>query len=766
MRVPPVQRGVRALIAGLFLCSVTVAQTQAQTDRIIADVNWDGQAKGRELIVLRDGDVLVEQKTLQRFGVQVATSQCENDFGDEFVDLSQLRNRLSYSFDVQSLTLKVVSNPSALPHQTIAVVNSEPTQQSEVAKGLVLSYALHGSPGSALSGSLTQRATLRTNQAVENTFGRTAAGVITRGRSALTIDAPNDMRRTVVGDSIVSGGLLGSSIAIGGLSVARDFSLDPYQPTFPMPAMQTTVTSPSFADIYVNGMLVKTLSLAPGNYNLSDIPIQAGYTNAQIVLRNEFGARTTDIVEYGAPALLRKGLSDYQYGVGFQRTDNAGKVTYGSPAASARYRIGVSPYSTVGAALQALPGQFNGDFSYAGVWRFGYVQAEGAASDVNSLKGSAFALRYTTSGRAAAASFQARFQSPSYRSIGQAADYETLSNDYTITATKRLNAQTDASVSARYANYRESGTVRDVTLSLAHRFQDWNAVAGFIVGSTAGTVVRRTNDFTVTLMRSLGRSSSLTTTAGGTRQDFSTTIAHSADSPLSTSYSASFYPGQQNVAAVTSHFGLPFASANISVNAAEASTVGMNADIAGSIVLAQGRAFFSQTIDDAYALVRADETPNAEVYLNGRYVARTNRAGYAIVPFVASNQQNHIALSSDGLALDEILGENDRRISPAFHAGTDVRFAVHRVHAIFGTLRLRHNGKVRVPAFGQIDVRLSGASTSSSPIDESGRFYLDGITAGSLAATVADESGSCETQLRIPSFTEGARDLGTIECAY
>ena len=59
------------------------------------------------------------------------------------------------------------------------------------------------------------------------------------------------------GDAIVSDSSLGGSAILAGLSVSRDYSLDPYFVRGPMPRTQGFALTPSTVDVYVNGVLVR-----------------------------------------------------------------------------------------------------------------------------------------------------------------------------------------------------------------------------------------------------------------------------------------------------------------------------------------------------------------------------------------------------------------------------------------------------------------------------------------------------------------------------
>lgn len=759
-------RGLLGAILTLFLLAGMTTQAFARAQRVVADIRWNGQSEGRTLIVLQGNDILIPRHYLEKNGVAAGDRGSVRINGEPFVALSTFAPNLTFAFNPQTFILSVRTQPSMLPHRSISVSQAPQAYENHFVKALVTNYDLRMNSGSLISGGVIQRLDFAPHSVFENSFGRTTSGNIARGNSSLTIDSRKHLRRTIVGDSVMTGGLLGSSVAIGGVSVSRTFSLDPYDPTFTMPSMHVTVTRPSEADLYVNGMLVKTLDLLPGNYELNDIPLQAGYSDARLIIRNEFGEQSKDVLGYGAPLLLRKGLTDYQYGMGFERLDAfRNEAAYGPLVGSIRYRIGTSAYSTAGAILQATPGGLDADLDYAGIWRFAYVEFGAAASRFDGQDGTAAAFAYSVSGIRTSASFQATVQSGSFETVGIAAAPDALTSEVSLTGAARLDAATTVAFTARSDMYRRSGELRDAELLLTHRFGDWNLAAGYTMASNGSFTRGQKRTFTATLTRAVccSTTESLTERSSGGRASLSTVVAHAGDSLFASSYSAAFDSRGDRPMSANAHIGTPFAFANVYAIGSERSN-SVAAEIAGSIVYADRQTFFAQPIDDAFGIVDADGVKHLPVFLGGQYARRTDGRGYMVLPFLNSNQVNDVGISNAGLPLQDSFETNELRIGPGYHAGSKIHFKMHKTHAVYGDLRVRYGGGYRVPFYGEIDVTSTSESTISSPIDGSGRFYLDGVREGRYVAKISYRGGECTMRFDVPSFAGGAYDLGTLVC--
>src|SRR6185369_25848 len=75
---------------------------------------------------------------------------------------------------------------------------------------------------------------------VYNTFSLTHNGPV-RGLTNLTIDQPGAVRRWTFGDAFAGGAALAGDATVAGITVSREFALDPYFVRYPTLSMSTPV---------------------------------------------------------------------------------------------------------------------------------------------------------------------------------------------------------------------------------------------------------------------------------------------------------------------------------------------------------------------------------------------------------------------------------------------------------------------------------------------------------------------------------------------
>ena len=140
--------------------------------------------------------------------------------------------------------------------------------------------------------------------------------------------------------------------------------------------------TPSTADVYVDGRLVSSVRLPPGQFTLNDLPIETGLGNARVIIRDAFGRQQSiNLGFYLSTQLLKRGEQDYSYVAGLERTSSGTKVEYGRAMGTAVHNIGLTDWLTIGFQAEGAK-----DLAMAGagfnarLWRLGTFGAEGLAS--------------------------------------------------------------------------------------------------------------------------------------------------------------------------------------------------------------------------------------------------------------------------------------------------------------------------------------------------------------------------------------------------
>src|SRR5437763_823232 len=84
-----------------------------------------------------------------------------------------------------------------------------------------------------------------------------------------------------------------------------------------MTRLAGSILTPSTLDLYVNGVLVRQQQLAPGQFEVRNLPVPSGAGQVSYVVRDAFG-RTQEFSSpyYATSGVLAEGISEYGYQLG------------------------------------------------------------------------------------------------------------------------------------------------------------------------------------------------------------------------------------------------------------------------------------------------------------------------------------------------------------------------------------------------------------------------------------------------------------------
>lgn len=168
----------------------------------------------------------------------------------------------------------------------------------------------------------------------------------------------HSLRQVVVGD-LISDALAGAgSVRMGGIQVARNFSLRPGLSTYPLPEFSGQATVPSSLELFVNSYRLASHALNPGPFTLQTQPYLNGAGKATIVMRDVLGREVSEEVDfYLTDQLLRPGLLDYSLSSGvLRRQYGSASFDYADVATSGVARYGVTRTWTASGWSEAADG--------------------------------------------------------------------------------------------------------------------------------------------------------------------------------------------------------------------------------------------------------------------------------------------------------------------------------------------------------------------------------------------------------------------------
>ena len=427
-----------ALIVLLVLASPSMMR--AQTQRAVLELLINQVSVGESMVVMRGSDVLVGTQALTDAGLQGFAGEREPLGGQEFVSLSSLAPEVSFRVDEMELRLYISAAPELLGQRVLDLYSGAP-------RDLVFRANTSGFVNYAVNYTSDRQADAFTESALSvrgalfyNTFSVTRHAA-TRGLSSVTVDQRAQMRRWVFGDNLGFTGPLGGDAWIAGVTVAKEFAINPYFVRHPTLSLSTPINVPSVVEVQVNGQIVSREPVAPGRLDVRNLPLTLGRNDAQVIVRDAFGVeRELSSMYYLTTSALAEGVHDYRYSVGFRRQAVGEKSwDYRTPAALARHRVGLTDNVTLGGRVETDPGRlFNAGPSLNLRLPIGEIEAAAAVSRTVGEWGTASLVGFSFTGRPVTAGGSVRVASRWYETLAPKPEGEDPSTEANVFASASI----------------------------------------------------------------------------------------------------------------------------------------------------------------------------------------------------------------------------------------------------------------------------------------------------------------------------------------
>lgn len=177
-----------------------------------------------------------------------------------------------------------------------------------------------------------------------------------RGHTRLVYDDDRHLIRYQAGDVITQSIGTLPFRQVGGINIARNFTLDPYRTNLPSTAQEFTLTESSRVSTFVNGALVRTEYLQAGRYSLSGIPLNNGLNSIRIEALDDSGRlQVFEFQQTSSLQLLHEGESRFDLTIGsevIEQNRERRYLTEEDLIFSGFYQYGLGPKLTAGAYAQ------------------------------------------------------------------------------------------------------------------------------------------------------------------------------------------------------------------------------------------------------------------------------------------------------------------------------------------------------------------------------------------------------------------------------
>ena len=752
-------------LAALLLPAGTAAKAGGPEGKALVPLSVNTEDKGTVMTILGDDDVLASVADLLAAGIVRIEGTVEEVRGERFVSLRSLAPGILYQLDRDGLRVELTVHPEFLSGQV------ESQFGSRAPEGIV--YTRDPSAFLNYSVSIDDRRTLTGFGEAGWSLGRSLlySGITktgdgwVRGQTNLTVDDRAKLVRWVAGDSFAQGGDLAGGLFLAGLSVSRSYALDPYFTRYPGLDVAGAVATPTRADVYVNGSLVKQLQLAPGTFDLKGIPLQSGSGETRVVLRDAFGQESViSSPFYLSTQVLAKGLSDYAYNLGFRR-DRTGTSSfdYGGPVFVGAHRLGLTDSLTVGLRAEAAKGVVSGGGLLAATSSVGQVEVVGAASQAEGLPGWAGRISYAFQSRRYGVSAFVRRTADHYATVSlpSSADRATLEVGGSASVSfwrtglgvdYARRTYRDTGSSERYGGSVRTAAGNSLNLSLS---------AGRVRGADGKAGLEGYLSLT------WFPGSSITATATARRDGAGTGVSLDLQKalPVGVGYgyraSASTGEGPGNVAVAGSYQGtVGRADAAYSRIGGESSGL---ATVSGGLVAIGGTVLATRAVRDGFALIRVPGVEGVGGSVNNQEIGRTGRSGDLLVSDLLPYYGNAIGINELDVPLDHVVESSRRLVAPPYRGGAVVTFPVRRFQAFSGSVVLALPEGDVIPEYGSLTLTADGKEMETT-LNRRGAFYLENVPAGTHPVSVGYLGIVCRTALAVAASGETQVKLGTLRC--
>jgi outer membrane usher protein len=772
-------RGALLLLVLLGLSGVALAQP-VETERAILQLSVNEVERGEVVALLRAPDVLLRAADLERAGLRGLAGRRETLAGEVYLSLASLAPAVTFALDERALTLRLTAQPSLLTANVQDFLQSRPprliyTQDTSAFLNTSVSAIDFERFTWTGEGGLSIRNTL-----LSGTAFRDENGVFSRGLTSFTVDDRERLVRWLVGDRVDSTGPLGGGSTLGGFSISREFTLDPYFVRFPTVGLAGAVATRSVAEVYVNGQLIRREVLPPGPFELRNLPAPVGSGTAEVILRDAFGRQQVIASPfYFTSDLLRAGVQEWSYDVGFKReTQVTGLGEYGPWTVLARHRVGITDNLSLGARLEAIAGHVSGGPLITARLPVGEVELSVAGSRADRDDGWAASLAYNYASRPFTVGWALQTFSDHYVNASLKAPEDRLRLEATALLGFPVTSRSTVTLQYVHTDFRDADPQERVSASLSVRLTgraslfatasytrqagvkpDTTVFTGltyYLGDNTTATasnqVSRHTNTSAVEVQRSLPLGTGFGYRARATRLE--------QDQPPVDGRSGGSTVDYQGLAQLQYQSQYGFYEADYERTGGRDSTT---LTAAASLIAIGGSVHVSRPVQDGFALISVPGVPGVRGSLNNQEVGRTDSRGLLLVPNLLPYYGNRLSIADQDIPIEYSIGVTDQLVAPPVKGGSVVTFPARRVQALVGVVALQVGGRTVTPAYGQLTVTAEGQSYES-PIGRDGEFYLENLPRGRHPAVVEHKEGVCHFTLETPASPASLVDMGTVSC--
>jgi outer membrane usher protein len=764
------RRFLNAILLLLIMLSPSVSlavDTTIAADEILLDVFINQQRKDTVVLLRSDGRLFAGAEDLRRWRVRLPETNPLTHYGEDFYALDALEG-LTYRLDESTQTLAMQVPPGLFDATRLMGKETKFSAPNPASLGGFLNYdvtANHAQGQTNTNGLLElggfgSWGTAQTSILASDLNGQASA---IRLDTTWTRDQPMQLNSLRFGDAISGTSSWGGAVRFGGVQWATNFSTQPNLISFPLPGISGEAALPSTVDLYVDSALRMRRQVPSGPFSIEDLPVPSGRGDARIVVRDILGREQIITQPFDTSSrLLKQGLHDYSYEVGFVRRNfGIDSNNYGRPMAVGTHRLGLTEQFT-----GEVHGEFRGNQQTVGLGGVLMLPAAGvlsgsfAASHSDRGVGGLLGLGFRRQSRSFSFGVNTQFASQRFVKLGM--QPEQLAPRQTSQAFVSLATTDYGAFSARFTHqaFRDKEDNAIVSGSYARKIGSLGnlsmSVMRFLSGD-AETV------FSLNFSMLLGNrtSANISTSAKSGREQAQLQLGRSVPAGSGVGYRLVAGAGDSDFRQAELNLQNQVGSYTLGASQASGQTA-FRGSANGGIAFLGGSAFLSRRITDSFAVVKVPGYSGVGVYRDNQLVARTDANGSALLPRLRPYQKNTVRIEQADLPFDAQIDAVQLDAVPNLRSGLLLKFPIKRSRGALLTVVLENGEPLPAGALAQI-IGDSVDENGVFPAGIGGELYLTGL-AMSNRLRVTWLERSCEFMLPFPESTEPLPYLGTYTC--
>lgn len=653
-----------------------------------------------------EGVVFIEDPASGRLAVELSAAQAWRLLIDRaavltfegvpFYPLDAIEG-LSVAIDEATLTARLDIPPEAFAAYQVAI-DGETAPAPTAGVGGFFDYDLLLTAGQATSDRLDglfETGLFAAGNVLVSSFRLDDAGTdaeLQRLETTLVRDMPHRRASLRAGDSLTAGGAFAQSVRFAGLQYATNFATDPAFVTFPLPSIGGLADQDSVVDVLVDNLTRATQSVPAGPFTIDNVPVVTGAGEVQLRVTDLLGReRLVTQPYYVSSRLLREGLSDFSYEVGFKRERYGGaSFDYGDLLGAATHRYGLT--NAVTGEVHAEAESDRASLVAGGavvLGSFGLLSGGvGGSVEDDAGTGGLGQVAYEYLGRRLSLGARTRYSSGGFR--------QAAGDDGSLERVDQFNIGFDAlhlgRVGMLLLNQERNDDPDQRSLTASYSLP---LGPGALVVNAARTL-RPDDDYAVTAAYSLplGPDRSVAVTARGNDDDARVRGQYTRTrgaSELGLEYRIAGEVGD-DARPIDARAGYQSRWAGATAEFERFSGDNrFRLGVDGSVAAVDGTFGLTRRLGRAFGLVDLPGFPNVRVYVDNREAGTTDADGKLLLPSLRPFEPNRVRLAVEDLPLTAQLTTAETAAVPYDRSGMTIDFAITDVQRATATLRDRHD---------------------------------------------------------------------------